>query len=191
MVLCIALICVGIFFASIWDQLLHNAFPCSSCMVSRTGLFLIGAVGIMMLRYGYRYYYIGLVLIIAIIDIYIGIRHSTFHHIYFNDPLLEPPFLGYLLPDWMILVEMIVIMTMGIVLWKNSTLTAEPIKEKRPFTLGGKIVTVVFFVLLAINTVQSFALTGPPPLTGPSAANGYFQWEFQLPFGLGKYKLFD
>ena len=171
----VSLICFGLFYASIWEQMIKGAFPCSSCMVSRTAQFIIAAVGFLTLRYGLKYRYIGTILIVAVVDIYIGIRHSTFHHNFYNDPILEPPLFGYLLPDWVILIELIIVLAMGITMYTYKNLSLNGYEKPREFKFREKALAVVFFALLVINSVQSFALSGPPPFTRPSTANGYLQ----------------
>ncbi|WP_158527183.1 disulfide bond formation protein B [Pelagibaculum spongiae] len=158
----------GVFTATFVEQLFLGDMPCASCLITRQLILLVTMVACMVLRYGPQPKFVGLLLIIAVIDMYVGLRHSTFH--WFAYEGTEGRIMGIHMYVWGIFMQMGVITMIGVLLTalpKVFDFCALVPAAGRALNWLQKSALWLTLLLVVANLVLSFALVGPPPLKAP------------------------
>jgi disulfide bond formation protein DsbB len=153
---------IGVFVLGI----VHGDSPCVLCWAQRTGMLLIGLMGLFVLRFGPRPKYLGLSILIAGWGTYMGVRHSSLHLVRDVGQGFSIAIVGVHTYVWSMFIYWVCVLAMGglLLLLRDGDATRDP---RRP-TLLDRIATWVFLVVVAGNIVQAFASTGPPPYMGQS-----------------------
>jgi len=158
----------GIFTATFYEQVYLGDMPCASCLITRQLILLVMLVSCLVIRYGPKPQFVGFVLVIAAIDIYMSIRHSSFHWFVFEGT--EGRFMGVHMYFWGYLLQTAVVLVVGLLMCmlpkvfdfvKSVPDTGRVLNNLQKITFY----TVLF--LIVSNLILSFALVGPPPLKAP------------------------
>ncbi|UGA55229.1 disulfide bond formation protein B [Vibrio sp. VB16] len=166
----------GVFVATFYEQLWLGDMPCASCLITRQLILLVMMAACFVLRYGPRSQFVGFILIIAAIDIYMSMRHSTFHWFEFEGT--EGRFMGVHMYLWGYFLQTGVVAMVGLLMCvmpkvfdfcKTIPANGRVLNNLQKFTFWA-----VLFLIIG-NLVLSFALVGPPPLKAPYPAT-YWSW---------------
>jgi disulfide bond formation protein DsbB len=140
--------------------------PCVLCWAQRTGMTLVGLMGIFVLRFGPRPRYLGVSVLIAAWGIFMAVRHSAIHVARDIGQGFSIEILGAHTYIWSAFVFWICLLVMGLLLCTLADGGARRVtRTLRPLD---RIAIRVFLVVVAGNAVQAFASTGPPPFVGQS-----------------------
>jgi disulfide bond formation protein DsbB len=140
--------------------------PCVMCWEQRTGMALIGLIGLFVLRYGARPKYVGLSVLVGAWGIFMAIRHTAMHAVRDVGQGFSAEILGAHTYTWALLVFWVCVVTMAVLLMliekddlEGGRRTLRPIES---------LAMAVFLLVIAGNAVQAFCSTGPPPFMGQS-----------------------
>lgn len=139
--------------------------PCILCWEQRIGMALIALIGLFVLRYGAKPFYLGLAVVVGAWGIYMGLRHSSLHAARDIGQGFSAEILGAHTYTWSFLIFWCCTVAIAalIMLAREQDLVTGPPRTLR--TLD-RAAFIVFLVVIAGNIVQAFASTGPPPFVG-------------------------
>jgi disulfide bond formation protein DsbB len=143
---------------------LHGDSPCILCWAERIGMILIALVGLFVVRYGPRPRYLGMAVLLAVWGIYMSLRHSGLHVARDVGQGFSAPILGVHTYIWALVIYVIALAVIGVLLLFVRDLA--PADGPRDPGRVGRFATGLFVVVMAANTLQAFASTGPPPWFG-------------------------
>ena len=145
---------------------LHGDSPCILCWAQRTSMVLIALTGLFILRYGPRPRYLGLAVLLGSWGIFMSFRHWGLHLARDVGQGFAAPILGAHTYAWSWFIHWIVLLAIGVLL----ILLRREAAEEWPADPGpaGRFAMPFFLVLVAVNALQAFATTGPPPFLGQS-----------------------
>ena len=143
---------------------LQGDSPCVLCWEQRIGMALIALIGLFVLRYGAKPFYLGLAVLVGVWGIYMGLRHSSLHLARDIGQGFSAEILGAHTYTWSFFI-----------FWCCTVAIAVLMMMARPehLSVGARTLRpieraafVVFLIVIAGNMVQAFASTGPPPFLG-------------------------
>lgn len=142
--------------------------PCVLCWEQRIGMALIALIGLFVLRYGAKPFYLGLAVLVGVWGVYMGLRHSSLHLARDIGQGFSAEILGAHTYTWSFLIFWCC--TVAIALLIMMAREGDLISGPGPRTLGAmeRAAFIVFLIVIAGNIVQAFASTGPPPFLGQS-----------------------
>lgn len=171
-VLLVVTIPVGI--ANIYLGFVLGESPCILCGLERFGMLLVGAIGLLILRYGPHYKYIATLLIAAFFFLYTTLRHWAPH----IPEDLGQGFGGAMFNvhtyTWATLIYWVIIAAVAvgmIFVGREPRLLRELAGHERPvkrLSAYSKGVGVVVLALAVSNAFQFLVTNGPPPYAGMS-----------------------
>jgi disulfide bond formation protein DsbB len=142
--------------------------PCVLCWEQRIGMALIALIGLFVLRYGAKPFYLGLAVLVGVWGIYMGVRHSSLHLARDIGQGFSAEILGAHTYTWSFFIFWCCTAAIAflIMMARQEELNA----GSGPRTLTGieRAAFFVFLIVIAGNIVQAFASTGPPPFLGQS-----------------------
>jgi disulfide bond formation protein DsbB len=145
---------------------LHGESPCILCWAQRIGMVLIALNGLFILRFGPRPRYVGFALLLGVIGVYMGLRHSALHVARDIGQGFSGEILGAHTNTWSLFIFWVALIVMAVLVMalRDGELT----RREHPLSRFEQVVAWVFLVAVAGNAVQAFASTGPPPYVGQS-----------------------
>ena len=160
-VLALAAIPVGI--AVFVLGFVHGDSPCVLCWEQRIGMVIIALIGLFLLRYGARPFYLGLGLLVGLGGMYMGLRHSALHLARDIGQGFSIEIAGAHTYVWSFFIFLCCTVAIAACI-----MAARPqlfMDAAAPRRLSGldRLAFVVFLVVVAANVVQAFASSGPPP----------------------------
>ncbi len=141
--------------------------PCILCWEQRIGMALIALIGLFVLRYGAKPFYLGLAVLVGAWGIYMGLRHSSLHLARDVGQGFSIEMLGAHTYTWSFFIFWCctaAIAALMMMARQEDLVPAAP----RPLRAIERFAFVVFLIVIAGNIVQAFASTGPPPFVGQS-----------------------
>lgn len=142
----------------------HGDTPCILCWAQRTSMVLIALVGLFIVRYGPRPRYLGLAVLLATWGTFMGFRHWALHMARDVGQGFAAPVLGVHTYTWSWFIHWVVLIAIAVLLMLlRRDGEAEWPREPGPV---GRFAMPFFLVLVAVNALQAFATTGPPPFLG-------------------------
>lgn len=156
----IGIIVLPVGIASVILGFVYQDSPCILCRMERIVMIFIGLLGLLVLRYGAKRFYLGLLIISATVGILLAMRHTSFHIMEDVGSGFSIKIFGIHTYAWAVLVFWIVLIVSGIILifFKDTNST-----KKMELNAFSKTAFYVFFVIVGINAVQAFISSGPPP----------------------------
>jgi len=144
--------------------LVHGDTPCILCWAQRTSMVLIALVGLFIVRYGPRPRYLGLAVLLATWGTFMGFRHWALHMARDVGQGFAAPIFGVHTYAWAWFIHWVVLIAIAVLLM----LLQQDGEEEWPPEPGpvGRFAMPFFVVLVAVNALQAFATTGPPPFLG-------------------------
>jgi disulfide bond formation protein DsbB len=139
--------------------------PCILCWDQRIGMALIALIGLFVLRYGAKPFYLGLAVLVGVWGIYMGLRHSSLHLARdvgqgFSAELLGAhTYVWSFFIFWCCTAAIAALMMMA----RQEDLVPGPPRQLRAME---RLAFIVFLIVIAGNIFQAFATTGPPPFVG-------------------------
>ncbi len=140
--------------------------PCVLCWEQRIGMALIALIGLFVLRYGAKPFYLGLSVLVGVWGIYMGLRHSSLHLARDIGQGFSAEILGAHTYTWSFFIFWCCTAAIAalIMMARPDDVAGGP--EPRPLRAIDRLAFGVFLVVIAGNIVQAFASTGPPPFVG-------------------------
>ena len=147
---------------------LQGDSPCVLCWEQRIGMALIALIGLFVLRYGAKPFYLGLAVLVGVWGIYMGLRHSSLHLARDIGQGFSAEILGAHTYTWSFFIFWCC--TVAIALLMTMARPEDVAAPASPRTLRPleRAAFAVFLIVIAGNIVQAFASTGPPPFLGQS-----------------------
>lgn len=145
--------------------------PCTLCWWERIGMVVVGAAGILVLRYGLKARYITAILIGAAYGIFMTLRHASFS-IYRDVGMgFGGDIFGAHTYTWGILVYWVVVVAMGLfMLFAKDKVVAQDISRAdtrvKPLNAYSKFVVVLSLIVIVSNAAQALISAGYPPYSG-------------------------
>lgn len=142
--------------------------PCVLCWEQRIGMALIALIGLFVLRYGARPFYLGLAVLVGVWGICMGVRHSSLHLARDIGQGFSAELLGAHTYTWSFFIFWCCTAAIAVLIMmaRQEDLVKGP--APRPLRGIDRAAFVVFLAVIAANIVQAFASTGPPPFLGQS-----------------------
>lgn len=145
--------------------------PCTLCWWERMGMITFGVLSLLIVRYGPKLRYVGLMLAVAAYGLFMTIRHSSMCAATSEmDYGFGTAILGAHTYVWGVFVYWMVGLVLGCILmyFSRSPEFAELMKGKRPGKLNGFTATAFGLCLVVIlsNAFQAFFQNGIPPFSG-------------------------
>jgi len=143
---------------------LHGDSPCILCWAQRTSMVLIALTGLFVLRYGPKPRYLGMAVLLGAWGTFMSLRHWALHMARDVGQGFAAPILGVHTYTWSWFIHWVVLLAIGVLL----LLLRRADAEEWPSEPGpaGRVAMPFFLVLVAVNALQAFATTGPPPFLG-------------------------
>ena len=146
--------------------------PCTLCWFERTGMILVGVLGIFILRYGPRLRYLVSLVFVCGFGLYMTLRHTgnliaLDHGQGFGDSIM-----GAHTYSWGVFVFWVVVFAIGLVLLflrKENSIFQDLVgsrKSIKPFTKFTTVVVGLSFFIILSNAFQAFLENGVPPFSG-------------------------
>ncbi|MGE0455985.1 MAG: disulfide bond formation protein B [Vicinamibacteria bacterium] len=145
---------------------LFGESPCVLCWAQRAGMALVALTALFIVRYGPRPRYLGMGVLIAVLGIYMGLRHSALHLVRDIGQGFAGEFFGAHTYVWSLVIFWVAALVMGLLLLLTPDGEARGV-TRDPGWLGRGAI-VVFLVAVAGNAAQALMSTGPPPYMGQS-----------------------
>jgi len=143
---------------------LHGDSPCILCWAERTSMVLVALAGLFVIRYGPRPRYLGMTVLLATWGTFMAIRHSGLHLARDVGQGFSVAIFGVHTYVWAWVVHATVLATVGtLVLFMHRIEGADDLPELNG---TGRFAMGLFTVVVAVNALQAFASTGPPPFIG-------------------------
>lgn len=140
--------------------------PCILCWAQRTSMLLIALVALFVVRYGPRPRYLGMVVLLGAWGTFMAIRHSALHLARDVGQGFSGVILGAHTYVWSWVIHFIVLIVIGkLLLVYRGPLRSDDGAVTPPGRVG-RFALAMFVVLVALNAVQAFISTGPPPYIG-------------------------
>lgn len=144
--------------------------PCTLCWAQRQQMAYIGVIALMMVRYGFKPKYLGMMLVMAAFGLYMSFRHLGNHAARDVGQGFGLDVFGIHTQMWAEIVFWCVVMLFGLAVFlapRFDALVAE-LKGKpfRALTTFNKIAFGIVTAILASNTFQALWSTGLPPNWG-------------------------
>lgn len=144
--------------------------PCTLCWAQRQQMAYIGVIALMMVRYGFKPKYLGMLLVMAAFGLYMSFRHLGNHAMRDVGQGFGLDVFGIHTQMWAEIVFWCVVMLFGLAVFlapRFDALIAE-MKGKpfRPLSRFNKISFSIVAFILASNTFQALWSTGLPPNWG-------------------------
>lgn len=140
--------------------------PCVMCWEQRIGMLLIALIGLFVLRFGARPKYVGMAVIISLLGMFMGMRHTGMHAARDIGQGFSLEIMGAHTYTWALFTYWLCALAMGLLLLmvkpRHLDAGTRALGRLDRFAFGA------FFVVVAANVVQAFASTGPPPFMGQS-----------------------
>lgn len=149
---------------ALWLGLAHGDSPCILCWAQRTSMLLIALVGLFVLRYGPRPRYLGMAVLLGAWGVFMALRHSALHLARDVGQGFSAPIFGVHTYAWSWFIHWTVLAVIGVLLLLLREGFAEP-GVREPGRIG-RFAMGCFVVLAAVNALQAFVTTGPPPFIG-------------------------
>lgn len=146
--------------------------PCTLCWFERTGMILIGVLGVMVLRYGLRMKYLASMAFSSFFGLYMCLRHTSMlihqdHGQGFGDAMF-----GAHTYSWGVFVYWVSVLALVVLILfvrKENPVSqdlAGTRKVIKPFSGYAKAVVAMSFAVCLSNTFQAFLENGVPPFAG-------------------------
>ncbi|GAA7655342.1 disulfide bond formation protein B [Helicobacter pylori] len=139
--------------------------PCIFCWAQRINMILIGAVALLVVRFGFKPKYIALLLLMASSGLYESFYHTSSHALEDVGQGFALAILGLHTQFWALFVFFCVVALLAVLLFFAPN--AQLFKDDSLNTLQ-KSAFYVFFMVVGSNAVQAFFSTGPFPYIGQS-----------------------
>ncbi|AFI05287.1 disulfide bond formation protein B [Helicobacter cetorum] len=139
--------------------------PCIFCWAQRMNMIFVGAVALLVVRFGFKPRYIALLLLIASSGLYESFYHTGSHALEDVGQGFALAILGLHTQFWAFFVFFSVVVLLSLMLFFAPSI--QNFKERSLNTLN-KSAFWVFFVVVGSNVVQAFFSTGPFPYIGQS-----------------------
>ncbi|GAA7734793.1 disulfide bond formation protein B [Helicobacter pylori] len=149
--------------------------PCIFCWALRINMILIGAVALLVVRFGFKPKYIALLLLMAGNGLYEGFYYTGGHALEDVGQGFSLAILGLHTQFWALFVFFSVVVLLGVLLFFAPN--AQPFKDRLLNALQ-KSAFYVFFIVVGSNAVQAFISTGPFPYIGQSSPVR-FSWSLK------------
>ncbi|GAA9753844.1 disulfide bond formation protein B [Helicobacter pylori] len=149
--------------------------PCIFCWALRINMILIGAVALLVVRFGFKPKYIALLLLMAGSGLYEGFYYTGSHALEDVGQGFALPILGLHTQFWALFVFFSLVVFLAVLLFfaPNTQL----FKNYSLNTLQ-KSAFYIFFIVVGSNAVQAFISTGPLPYVGQSSPVR-FSWNLK------------
>ena len=142
--------------------------PCVLCWEQRIGMALIALIGLFVLRYGAKPFYLGLAVLVGVWGIYMGLRHSSLHLARDIGQGFSAEIMGAHTYTWSFFIFWICTVAIAALMMMARHEDLVPGTGSRTLGPIERTAFVVFLVVIGANIVQAFASTGPPPFLGQS-----------------------
>ncbi|WP_104713081.1 disulfide bond formation protein B [Helicobacter cetorum] len=139
--------------------------PCIFCWAQRMNMIFIGAVALLVVRFGFKPRYIALLLLIASSGLYESFYHTGSHALEDVGQGFALAIFGLHTQFWALFVFFSVVVLLSLMLFFAPSM--QNFKERSLNTLN-KSAFWVFFVVVGSNIIQAFFSTGPFPYIGQS-----------------------
>jgi disulfide bond formation protein DsbB len=142
--------------------------PCVLCWEQRIGMALVALIGLFVLRYGARPFYLGLAVLVGLWGTYMGLRHSSLHLARDIGQGFSAEIMGAHTYSWSFFIFWVCTAAIAALTMMARQEDLVPAGTPRPLRGLDRTAFIVFLVVIAGNIVQAFASTGPPPFVGQS-----------------------
>ncbi len=144
--------------------------PCTLCWGQRQSMIYIGICALFLIRYGFKFRYLALLLLITAFGLWESFYHYGFHTQEDVGQGFALAVFGLHTQFWAEVVFWSVIVILSFILFfmphiKELVWDLEGMEFRR-LTFVNKIAFWIFFIVVSSNIVQAFISTGPPPYWG-------------------------
>ncbi|CZE47691.1 disulfide bond formation protein B [Campylobacter geochelonis] len=166
----IGIIALPVGIANIFFGYVFGDSPCTLCWGQRQSMIFIAISVLFILRYGLKFRYIAMLLIITGFGLWESFYHLGSHALEDVGQGFGLAILGLHTQFWAEVVFWAVVMILGIIFFfapSVNDFVKDMNNEKiRKLTTANIVAFWVFFIVVASNIVQAFVSTGPPPFLG-------------------------
>ncbi|GAA6822985.1 disulfide bond formation protein B [Helicobacter pylori] len=149
--------------------------PCIFCWALRINMILIGAVALLVVRFGFKPKYIALLLLMAGSGLYEGFYYTGSHALEDVGQGFALPILGLHTQFWALFVFFSVVVFLAVLLFFAPN---TPLFKNYSLNTLQKSAFYIFFIVVGSNAVQAFISTGPLPYVGQSSPVR-FSWNLK------------
>ncbi|WP_231181427.1 disulfide bond formation protein B [Helicobacter pylori] len=149
--------------------------PCIFCWALRINMILIGAVALLVVRFGFKPKYIALLLLMAGSGLYEGFYYTGSHALEDVGQGFALPILGLHTQFWALFVFFSVVVFLAVLLFFAPN---TPLFKDYSLNTLQKSAFYIFFIVVGSNAVQAFISTGPLPYIGQSSPVR-FSWNLK------------
>ncbi len=149
---------------ALWLGVAQGESPCILCWAERTSMLLMALVALFVVRYGPKPRYVGMLVLLGAWGTFMALRHSALHLARDVGQGFAGSILGAHTYVWSWVIHWVVLLVAGVllVLFRGTLAGGGPIGPGR----AGRFAMGLLVVMAALNAVQAFASTGPPPWFG-------------------------
>lgn len=146
--------------------------PCTLCWFERTGMILIGVLGVMVLRYGLRMRYLAAMAFSSFFGLYMTLRHTSMLLHQDQGQGFGDAMFGAHTYSWGVFVYWVSVLALVVILLfvrPNNPVSqdlAGTRKVIKPLSKYSKFVVVMSFAVCCSNAFQAFLENGVPPFAG-------------------------
>ena len=152
---------------ALWLGVAHGESPCILCWAQRTSMVLIALVALFVVRYGPRPRYLGMVVLLGAWGVFMALRHSALHLARDVGQGFSGAILGAHTYTWSWVIHWVVLLVVGaLLLLLRGNLVAPDAPGPAHVSRVGRFAMGMLVVIAALNALQAFASTGPPPFIG-------------------------
>jgi hypothetical protein len=151
---------------ALWLGVAHGESPCILCWAQRASMVLMALVALLVVRYGPRPRYLGMLLLLVGWGMFMALRHSGLHLARDVGQGFAGTILGAHTYVWAWVIHWAVLLVAGVLL----LLVRGPLAASASLEPGraGRVAMGLLVVMAGANAAQAFASTGPPPFIGQS-----------------------
>jgi len=142
--------------------------PCVLCWEQRIGMALIALIGLFVLRYGARPFYLGLSILVGLWGTYMGVRHSSLHLARDIGQGFSVEIIGAHTYTWSFFIFWCCTAAIALLIMMAQQEDLAAAHGPRALRGLNRAAIIVFLVVIGANIVQAFTSTGPPPFVGQS-----------------------
>ena len=153
--------------------------PCTLCWFERTGMILIGVLGVMVLRYGLRMRYLAAMAFSSCFGLYMTLRHTSMLLHQDQGQGFGDAMFGAHTYSWGVFVYWVSVLALVVILLfvrPNNPVSqdlAGTRKVIKPLSKYSKFVDVMIFAVCCSNAFQAFLENGVPPFAGKGSPNRF------------------